>query len=586
VKSKYGNVAELWADLLVESLVRQGMRRVCLSPGSRSTLLALAVASHPKLETTVHFDERSLGFFALGVAKGGSEPVGVLTTSGTAVANLLPSVVEAHYSSTPLVLLTADRPPELRDVGANQSIKQPNIFGEFVKWSFDMPCPTVEIDPAFVVSTASEAFRQASDPSQGPVHLNCMFREPFVSDSDPIDFGSYLAPIETWLAQTVPFRKTYVGRGLSSDSRQKFETEFSFGDGRTLMIVGGLKTRREAEAVYRFALERRLPVVADVTSQLRMSGGKSVIPVSSALLSLLEDPDHRPESLLVVGGRLTSKQLIAYIKNFEGPSLVVTGEAERIDPEHMGGPILEVELGAFFEAGGPKLSPSKDDPWLARMNDFKTMYIERCQEVVAETAALSEPLVAQTVGKVMQQAHVLFLSNSMPIRAFDMYGSPGTPHVGVYANRGASGIDGIVSTAIGVGVGQRKPVVLVIGDLALLHDLGALHLIKAAGVRVTLVVINNDGGGIFSFLPISEQSEHFQTYFQTPHGVGFEGVAKTFDLAYQKVEDAGGLESTLSKAVDHPDSCLVEVIINQSFNKDVFETLQGALKHQTIVVQK
>ena len=531
------NVNRLWADLIVEELVRSGVDFFCLSPGSRSAPLTTAVAAHPKARHVMHFDERGTAFFALGYARATRRPAVWITTSGTALANGFPAIVEASTDGVPMLLLTADRPPELRHTGANQTIDQVKLFGDYVRWFFDLPNPTTAIDPAMVLTTVDQALYRATRAPQGPVHLNCMFREPLAPTPDGQDYRDYTAGLASWMGDEQPYTRYAEAQRAADPAAIDRLWEMLRGVERGLLVAGKVDTPAQGEAVLRLADRLGWPLLPDVGSQIRLGKGA----VSGQLIGYFDQilgseafqKAHAPEAVLHVGGRPTSKRLLQYLARCRPqPYVVVNDKPFRIDPNHQATHRLESDAAAFCNALADAIDshPGNPSSWLTAWRAASSKAEEVLDAFFDEADALNEPLVARLISTAIPDGHGLVLASSMPVRDVDLFAALDGPTARVAANRGASGIDGTVATAAGFSEGLNAPATLLIGDLALLHDLNSLALLHDRPVVV--VVLNNDGGGIFHFLPIAEHEEVFEPYFGTPHGLTFEAAAALFGLDY------------------------------------------------------
>jgi 2-succinyl-5-enolpyruvyl-6-hydroxy-3-cyclohexene-1-carboxylate synthase len=563
----------LWADLLVEELVRQGVGLFVLAPGSRSTPLASAVAARPETPHLVHFDERGGAFAALGWARATGRPACWITTSGTAVANGLPAVVEAAVDGVPLLCLTADRPPELRQTGANQTIEQPGIFGGYVRWGFDLPAPSPEIPPAFVLSTAAQAVHRALGPPAGPVHLNAMFREPLAPDPDGRDLPELPA---RWREGEAPFTQYLRPASVEAHALGALADRLG-GVERGLVVAGRLATRAEGEAALRLADALGWPLLPDVGSQVRLgTDHPAACPYFDlALASPAFRQRHAPEAVVYLGGRATSKRLASLLAEARpDPLVVVRNDPHRFDPDHGVTHRVEAEVGAVCHALRGRLAPRAPGPWAAAWREASEAAGAAVDARLAGASPLdpslphsptpplpvSEPGVARALSRLLPEGSGLVLAASMPVRDADAFAAPDGPPALVASNRGASGIDGTVATAAGLARGLGRGVTLLVGDLALLHDLNSLALLRdPAQPPVTLVAVNNDGGGIFHFLPIARHAEVFEPFVATPHGMGFEDAARMFGLAYARPETAGDFEATYAEASASGRSALIEV---------------------------
>lgn len=557
----------LWSTLLVEELVRCSVGLFCVAPGSRSTPLVAALASNPKARTLIHFDERGTAFAALGYARATGRPAAWITTSGTAVANGLPAVVEASTDGVPMILLTADRPPELRQTGANQTIDQPDIFGDFVRWRFDLPAPDPEIDPAMVLTTVDQAVYRSRRSPSGPVHLNLMFREPFLPNPETTT-GQLSAPTR-WTESGEPYTR-YAATKLAID-----ETEVeSLLDAlqpvkRGIVIAGRLASRQQGVAVTQLADALGWPVLADIGSQVRLGTQGSIAFYDALLANEAFAEAHTPEAMLHVGGRALSKRLEKFVVNTRPDTYIVVRENPfRLDPGHQVTHSVETDVvdlcDALRRAAAERPVGSPDGDWLAGWHRASEEAGQSLARLLPEGGALSEPHVARMVSRYVPEGHGLVVASSMPVRDLDTYATADGAPVLVASNRGASGIDGAVATAAGFARGLDAPVTLVVGDLALLHDLNSLALLRA--LPVTVVVVNNDGGGIFSFLPVAEHEDFFEPFFGTPQGVGFKPAATMFGLGYAHPHTAAEFGEAYRSAVAGVGATIIEIHTNREEN--------------------
>jgi 2-succinyl-5-enolpyruvyl-6-hydroxy-3-cyclohexene-1-carboxylate synthase len=561
----------LWADLIVEELVRSGVDTFCVAPGSRSTPLVAALAANEKVESIVHFDERGSAFAAIGYARATGRPAAWVTTSGTAVANGLPAVVEAATDNVPMILLTADRPPELRETGANQTIVQPNIFGTYSRWSFDLPVPDLAVDPAAILTTVDQAVYRARRTPRGPVHLNLMFREPFLPEPD--EAPDLLAP-GRWRERERPYTLYAAAEPSVSAGEVERIREAVSGVERGLVVAGRLRLRQEGDAAVRLAESLGWPLLPDVASQVRLGArSKSLAPFYDALLAGEGFGEaHAPEAVLHVGGRALSKRLERFLAaSRPDPYVVVRESPARLDPGHLVTHSVEAGVVRFCDAlaepsgeSVPGGSARLHAPWTAGWREASERTDVALEEVFSRTGELNEPLVARMISRHIPEEHGLCVASSMPIRDLDTFAAASGAAVPVAANRGASGIDGTVATAAGLARGLGGAVTLLIGDLALLHDLNSLALLR--GTPAVVVVLNNDGGAIFSFLPVARHLEFFEPYFGTPQGLGFEHAARMFDLDYERPFSPRDLVETYRAACQRDGPTLIEVRTDRQEN--------------------
>jgi 2-succinyl-5-enolpyruvyl-6-hydroxy-3-cyclohexene-1-carboxylate synthase len=548
----------LWAYLIVEELFRCGVDFFCVAPGSRSTPLVAALAVNEKAQRLIHFDERGTAFAALGHARATGRPAAWITTSGTAVANGLPAVVEAATDGVPMILLTADRPPELRQTGANQTIDQPDIFGDYVRWRFDLPAPDPDIDPAMVLTTVDQAAYRASRAPQGPVHLNLMFREPFLPD--PEDEDGLSGP-SSWEQSDEPYTRYAATKTAIDETGVPALWKTLRPAKRGLVIAGRLASRKQGEAVLRLAEALGWPLLPDIGSQVRL--GATSKGLASHYDALLASDSfarrHEPEAVVHVGGRALSKRLEQFLsRSRPNPYVVVRENPFRLDPAHRVTHSVEANILDFcvgLVRTATDAPPTPDASWAASWREASGEVGSHLDE--GSFGGPSEPFVAHSVSQNIPEDHGLVVASSMPVRDLDTYAAAAGAPVPVAANRGASGIDGTVATAAGFARGLGRPVTLLVGDLALLHDLNSLAMLR--DVHVVVVVLNNDGGGIFSFLPVAAHEEFFEPFFGTPQGVGFEPAARMFGLRYECPATAEEFVEAYGSACTQGFSTLIEV---------------------------
>jgi 2-succinyl-5-enolpyruvyl-6-hydroxy-3-cyclohexene-1-carboxylate synthase len=553
----------LWANLIVEELVRCGIDFFCVAPGSRSTPLVAALAANDKAHSLVHFDERGTAFAALGYARATGRPAAWITTSGTAVANGLPAVVEASTDGVPMIMLTADRPPELRQTGANQTIDQPDIFGDYVRWRFDLPAPDLTIDPAMVLTTVDQAAYRARRSPHGPVHLNLMFREPFLPGGDDM-----LAGPSPWAEGDEPYTRYAATKPAIDETEIQALWQTLRPAKRGLVVAGRLASRKQGEAVLRLAGALGWPLLPDIGSQVRLGAdSKNLATYYDALLagdSFAEA--HAPEAVVHVGGRALSKRLEQFLGRSRPDHYVVVRENPfRLDPAHRVTHSIEagvVDFCAAMVEAAMENPPTEETSWMTGWRGASEK-VGHSLDGISSTE-LNEPFVARSVSRNVPHDHGLVVASSMPVRDLDTYATAGGAPVPVGANRGASGIDGTVATAAGFGRGLGQSVTLLIGDLALLHDLNSLAMLR--DVPVVVVVLNNDGGGIFSFLPVAKHKEFFEPYFGTPQGVGFGPAAEMFGLQYERPGTTEEFVELYRKACVRGSSTLIEVRTDREEN--------------------
>ncbi|PSW03920.1 2-succinyl-5-enolpyruvyl-6-hydroxy-3-cyclohexene-1-carboxylic-acid synthase [Photobacterium lipolyticum] len=544
VKSQQAALNKLWAGLMLEELARLGVKHICIAPGSRSTPLTLAAADNRKLTIHTHFDERGLGFLALGLAKATQEPVAVVVTSGTAVANLLPAVAEAGLTGEKLVLLTSDRPLELIQCGANQAIRQSGIFSQHVTAFHDIPSPTLAVSPAWLLTTIDEAMQQQK--LQGSaVHFNCHYPEPLYGEV--ADFAEYLSPLATWQGDTQPYtiHSQAAGNHISIDAH-KWQP---LTDRKGIVIAG----RLEPEALPAVkALAERLgwPLLVDP-----QGGGSSdwagfdVWLQNSECQNFLKQAD----TIVQFGARLVSKRLLQLIDNHDLQQYwLVDPLAGRLDPTHRRSVRIQAKIKPWAMLAAELTLASAHFGWAAPLQFASSRYIDMLS---GHSSELTELTLAANLARWLPDTTELFLGNSLIVRLLDMCGK--LPQTATFANRGASGIDGLIATAAGVYKARQAPLLCLLGDTSLLYDLNSLALLREVSHPVVVLVTNNDGGGIFDLLPVPEQQR--EDLYRMPHGLEFSHAAAMFGFNYHCPDSLEQAEQMCRQALSHSGTTLIEV---------------------------
>ncbi|RQG97624.1 2-succinyl-5-enolpyruvyl-6-hydroxy-3-cyclohexene-1-carboxylic-acid synthase [Natrarchaeobius oligotrophus] len=548
------NRATLWGRTLVDELAAGGLEAVCIAPGSRSTPLTVAFAAHPEIAVHSHLDERSAAFFALGRARRTGEPTALVCTSGTAAANFHPAVIEADRARVPLLVLTADRPPELRDSGANQTVDQVKLYGDAVRWYVDLPEP--EPDERKVRSlrtTAARALAKTVAVPPGPVHLNCPFRKPLeptpVPDDVPDEFGESLAGT----GRDGPFVETSSATQTPSSAAIETLAGALASATRPLLVAGpgdptdlrGLDPATVVEVADRVDA----PILADPLSSVRFGPHveddanrdrrRRVYGGYDAYANDLPAPDV----VVRFGASPTSKTVRHAVRDADARQFLVDPAGGWREATFTATDLVESSPGEAFERLLETLpetrAGSTDGDWLAAFDERESRHWTIRDEARSPAELEAEPFEGAIVASVFEHAPdpaTIFVSNSMPIRDADRFARPRGAELTVLANRGASGIDGITSTALGAASATDDPVVLVTGDLAFYHDANGLLAVDRCDVDATIVLLDNDGGGIFHMLPIEEFDPPFTEQFETPHGLEFEHLADLYDLEFERVE--------------------------------------------------
>ncbi len=530
------------AHWIIDQLAQQGVRHFCVAPGSRNTPLVLAAAEHPLAKIHVHFDERGLGFFALGLGKASRCPAAVISTSGTAVGNLLPSVMEAHHTCTPLILLTADRPAELRDCSANQASDQIKIFQPFVRWQSDIP-PT--LNEAYFRSIAAQGFFYACQ-NPGPIQINCQYREPFsIPPFTPVP-----------IVQGTPIRLEFP-KLIAKPQKSPFS--------KGVLLIGRLPDPNDIHPILALAKRLRWPVFADILSNARL------FPTSEQIHSfdwiLKNGCGLKPEQIFHFGERLTSKKLLEWLKEIKTDYIHVSPWPFLQDPSRILTARVLADIPEFCSA----FQAHSDAQWLQDWKDLDGETTSLVESQFSADSPFTEAHAMRALANAIPPHFAAFFGSGMPIRDADRFFYPSQIKA-VFGNRGLSGIDGNIATAAGLAESLQAPVAAFIGDQATLHDLNSIPLLKK--YPVYLIASNNFGSGIFHHLPIAK-SPHFEELWAATHNWHFEGVAKMFDIPYNRIDSDP--EEALRQVFRSGESALIEIItdrvINHRFQQEIQKNL-------------
>ncbi len=567
---------QLWGYLIIAELVRNGVDYFVISPGSRSTPLTVAVAQNSQAQKSVCLDERGAAFQAIGYARATGNPAVLICTSGTAAANYLPAVIEAAMDNLPLIILSGDRPPELRQTGANQTIGQVNLYGDYICWQCDLPCPTAEINPQMVLTTIDLAVARARQAPGGAIHLNWMFREPLAPiESVPLTIP---ASLTKWHESGLPY--TSYARQLTIPDPLVIQTviETIKSSKAGILAIGLLKSPLEIDAAITLAARLNWAVFADVQSGLRLRQDfPNLIHYFDRLLITDRVIElQRVDTIVQLGTRIVSAQWLKWLeKSAPLNYLVVASGVDRHDPNHIVSQRISADLVYFCQQLSQHLPLQAPAAWVQQLRSDSDK-IGLAITNFLTTPQLTEPTISRTISELLPPEHGLWIGNSMPIRDLDMYGVGaifGATSSRIGANRATSGIEGAIASATGFAVGLQAPVTAIVGDLSSLHDLNSLALLPRSQQPVIVIIINNDGGGIFSFLPIANSTEIFEPYFGTPHGLDFSNAAAMFKLAYYHPQHRDAFIRDYLQALTTKKSAIIEVTTNRNTNLQVHQEL-------------
>ncbi len=590
----------------IDELQRVGMRNAVICPGSRSTPLAIAFVAQPDIKTWMHIDERSAAFFALGMAKRLDQPVALLCTSGTAAANFFPAIVEAKLTHVPLLVLTADRPHELRDNGAPQSIDQNRLYGTYVKWFVEVALPeATNAALRYIRTTADRAVALTKATPAGPVHLNFPFREPLTPE--PIA-NQPLPPLEqrdtiAWMGR--PDNAPYVDVHNATQHAVDAATVAHIANLASttqcgLIIAGPYNDPALTEPLVRLAHRLGYPILADPLSQVR--GGSHdqshVLSSYDAFLRIDAFTEQMvPELVLRFGAMPTSKPVLTYLKRYPSCPLIVfeanegweeptqlATELIHTDPIALCQNLITVlERHDMVEA---KLAPTlASHRWLTTWQRADQVTKQALQTTILDFQQPFEGRIFTELAHLLPDGATLYTGNSMPVRDLDTFFWSSEHSIQLMGNRGANGIDGIISSALGASAAseEKEPTVLVIGDLSFLHDLNGLLAARLHQLNLTIVLVNNDGGGIFSFLPQAAYPEHFEQLFGTPTGLDFSLAVQMYGGHFQRVEDWEQFRKAVNQGIQTGGLRVVEVVTERESNvrmhRDLWQSVKQALEN-------
>ncbi|MBL0174913.1 MAG: 2-succinyl-5-enolpyruvyl-6-hydroxy-3-cyclohexene-1-carboxylic-acid synthase [Ignavibacteria bacterium] len=576
VDGGFPNLNTLWARVFVNELARCGLRHAVISPGSRSTPLVLAFAAHPDITDHSVLDERAAGFFALGLAKGSGAPVAVLCTSGTAAANLLPAVCEASLARVPLLVLTADRPARLRDAGAPQTMDQARLFGTHTRCFRDMPQPSADEHALRALrSTACDALAHAAGDESGPVHLNFPFDKPLEPTAAPAGPGAVPPDLET--RPGVGLRGRADGRPFAEHLRTPSRADDATVDrlehllrahARILLVAGpDADGRDHREAVRRLSLAADIPVLAEAASQLRFDPARGALTITAGDLLFRSARLHdigKPDLIIRLGAAPTTRALQDFIAECAAlPQVFVAASHARLDPDHVPGLRVQASPADLFDRLAarfvPRVRSRIDEAWIRALLRADAAARAALRDALSTDDAPFPGHLHHRFVDALPAGTALFVSSSMPIRDLETFAHAENADIDVFCNRGVNGIDGVLSTALGVARARGGRTVALVGDIALLHDLDGLLAARNAGADLTIVLINNDGGEIFDLLPVRDFEPAHTKHFLTPHGMDFEALAAAFSLGYRRASSPRHFEAELRASLETTGVNILEV---------------------------
>jgi 2-succinyl-5-enolpyruvyl-6-hydroxy-3-cyclohexene-1-carboxylate synthase len=571
------NINRIWSSLIIDEFVKNGITQFYLSPGMRNAPLIAALIHfqkfHKDIKIVLGMDERGASYRALGFTKATGIPAVLICTSGTAMANYTPAVVEAKKSNLPLIILSADRPPELTFCDDNQTIDQTKFFGNYIQGEMGLGAPTVDISPLAMTSSLSNLIHKSLFPQKGPVHFNCAFREPLEDSEIPVP-KDYLRLAKIQIERSGPSTR-YVNLETTPDKIALAEIAELLKKSPTgLLVVGSLAPNESSALVEEFAKNLNWPTYFDVSSSLKYAFNLNddAIPTfdhPEVQAELIKNP---PATVFHIGGRLTSKHYYSFLKQVPEINLITLNlNLEKEDPSHHTKIRINAHINSTLESimsyfEGVKL-PKKS--WPLSFEAFAKNKIK-----IIDNGPLSYPSLSKMIIDNIADQSTLYIGNSTVVRTFDAYFSfTNKKSLRVATNRGVSGIEGFVASSCGFIDGSQKEVYLIIGDVSFIHDLNSLYFLKDMTTPLKIILVNNDGGGIFTLLPIHKEKSVLD-YISSPHGQTFKKTAASFDIDYVQVTEKENFLKAFKEMQSKNHHTILEVIFDHETNKSVYDQLR------------
>ena len=543
-----------WSENFLGRLADLGVRHVCLSPGSRSTPLTMAASSVKKLRCFVHIDERSSAFFALGLAKASGKPVVIITTSGTAAAELYPAVIEAYQQRIPLIVCTADRPPELIGRGANQTINQHNLYSNHIRYFKDAGLPGPSASAVRRIRKyAGEAFIFSAG---GPVHINFPFRKPFEPDAFTDELNERtINMIEVHREHESDYLKKEIRPGRNTYK----EILHAVNGSQKGLILAGPMNYNSGTKKHLLNLAEKLgyPVIADACSQLRFGNNSRNIMVNYEAFLRNEKfiKSYPPDLILHFGRTPSSKAVDEWISRIAVKRYIINEHGDLFDPWNNASGVCKSSTSLFCRMLTDDTEKKDNADWLNHYIKADESAWKVKSVLLAKSSLSNEcSIIPEVINNLPDNSH-LVISNSMPVRDLDYFSPQTEKKITVHSNRGASGIDGILSTSLGIQKALNKPVVLITGDMAFYYDITSLLTAEKYKLPLLVILINNNGGSIFGMLPVASYGKKFKDYFVNPHHLNFGTIVKSFSADYHLIRSRDELKKSMASAFKRKKTC-------------------------------
>lgn len=579
---KFINRNFLWADFFVKRLETLGVKYVCISPGSRSTPLTTAFSQSKKIKKFVIVDERSSAFFALGLAKQTGKPTAIVTTSGTATANLYPAIIEAYQSRIPMIVCTADRPAYLRNTGANQTINQDNLYANHIRFFYHTGLPELKFNSFKTFNKKiNEAYLISIIKNRGPVHFNFPFEKPLEESikKDKVN-EKFLIRLNQLHYSITPLLHN---SGSDKITINTLPIKISETEKGLIFIGWDNYTNNFAKEVLALSKKFKYPLLVDGASGLNFGKvDKNIICNHNAFLrseKFLQK--YSPEIIIQFGSSPTSNPMLKFLEDSKAYKILVNEFGDNRDPSRSFHKIIKADPVQFCCELKSSVKTNKENNFLNEYRKVEeTVEKNKNNELTKSNIEIESALIIEAVKSLPNNSN-LFISNSLPVRDVDYFKSPTNKNIKVFVNRGTSGIDGINSTAAGVAAASGKPTLLITGDLAFFHDTTGLHILKKYSIPLTILLINNGGGAIFGMLPVAEEKDNFVDNFLTPLNLDFSKLVKSFSKNYSLIKNRISLRKELSLSYGRKTCTVLEVKTDYKnsikFRKDYFRKVMRSI---------
>ncbi len=571
------NINRLWSSLIIDEFIKNKITHFYLSPGMRNAPLIAALAENSELQENIKIlicmDERAAGYRALGYSKASGMPCVLLCTSGTALANYMPAVIEAKKSNIPLIILSADRPTELTFCDDNQTMDQTKFYGNFVQGEMNLGAPSIEISPLALTSSLSNLIHKSLYPQKGPVHFNCAFREPLEATVKFMP-EEYIKLAADLIKREGPSTRYMSSSTIATQTDLEDLSVYLKNTKNGLIVIGSLNPHENHEEVIQFIKLLDWTVYFDVSSSLKYQ-----FNLTDNALPTFDHPEvqdalihNPPDTILHIGGRLTSKHYYSFLKQVPSINLItLSRNIEKEDPSHHTKIRINADINSTLKALSQNLVGHEFIPQKMPL-DFKNFTRKKIELI--DNGPLAYPLISKIIIDQIKNDSILYIGNSTVVRSFDAYFSyENRKNITVATNRGVSGIEGFIASSVGFIDGSQKEVFLVIGDVAFIHDLNSLYFLFDLKIPLKIILVNNNGGGIFTLLPIHKE-KNVLDLITSPHGQSFDSAAKLAGIHYLSVNDEKVFKSKFQELQNYKGHCLLEIFIDNKTNKDVYDQLR------------